>query len=520
MAGISPTPEATQPRRDSALTTLTNYLIVSGMLTCAVIGVVQLGLHLSPTWNAGYVPLLCFCIALESAYMTRYARYGKLPVPWYALRGVEAVVLFLMLRSLLGVIRGPQPEEVVNPYYGRVDGELFTLILIAALIWITSWHFASDLLNMETLDPALDREVIREVAEAQVEIRHGLITFTLIIGLALTFIAGLLQLYLRTNNQTAAPSFAGLWHIVIYFFLALVLFSRTRLNLLRSGWVWEKVPIGRKVGARWISYTVLLLAVAVIVAVILPTQYSLDLLGTLSYILQFLVGIVQFIIFVLATLLYALLSLFAPQGQLPERPQPPVMSPPQLPQSPAAIPTGLSEFAQSLIFWVVFLIVAGYVAAQYLRRHPEVVDWLKHLPGMGLVVRMWRRLREWFGGLNQQIENLREARRRARRPTPTRSASTPRRWINLRKLSPRQQVQFYYLAMLRRSGERGHARRPPQTPYEYARTLESQIPEIDQDVDGITEEFVEARYSRHNIPPEHVSLARRYWERIKHALRK
>ena len=157
---------------------------------------------------------------------------------------------------------------------------------------------------------------------------------------------------------------------------------------------------------------------------------------------------------------------------------------------------------------------------QFLRQHPDIVEMLMHLPGMSLVVRLWRRVRAWFGGLNQQIEDLLEARRRARRPSTTRSASAPRRWINPRKLSPRQQVQFYYLAMLRRGGEHGHARQPTQTPYEYARTLESQIPEIDQDVDGLTEEFIEARYSRHDIPPEHVGLVRRYWERIKRALRR
>jgi hypothetical protein len=81
-------------------------------------------------------------------------------------------------------------------------------------------------------------------------------------------------------------------------------------------------------------------------------------------------------------------------------------------------------------------------------------------------------------------------------------------------------VQFYYLAMLRRGGESGYARKPTQTPYEYARALESEIPEIDQDVDGLTAEFIEARYSRHDIPAEHIGLVRRYWERIKRALRK
>ena len=279
------------------------------------------------------------------------------------------------------------------------------------------------------------------------------------------------------------------------------------------------MPIGRSVGARWITYTVLMLAAAVLVALVLPTQYSLGLLGTLSYILQLVIAVIQFIVFVFASLLYALLSLFAPNQQR-QQPRSPVMPLPQLSAAPNGAQPGLSEFVQSLIFWIVFLIIVGYVVAQYLRRHPEVVEWLKQLPGMSLVARVWHKLREWFGGLNQQIENLREARRRARRPAPARSTSAPRRWINPRRLSPRQQVQFYYLAMLRRGGEHGHARQPTQTPYEYARTLESEVPEIDQDVDSLTEEFIEARYSRHDIPTERVGLVRRYWERIKRALRR
>jgi hypothetical protein len=505
------------PRRDSASTTLTNYLIVSGLLTCLAIGAVQLGLQLSPRWNAGYIPLLCFFVALETAYLTRYVRYGKLLVPWTVLRAAEVLVLLVLARVLLSLARGLQPNENLNPFAGHVDGEFLVLVLIVALTWLGSWRLTSDLLNLETLDPTLDREIIQEIAEAQVETRREFITFILIGGVALTFLTGLLRLYLRTNPQATEAASYGLGHIVVYFFLALVLFSRTRLSLLRSGWSWEHVPIGQSVGARWITYTVLLLAVTVLVALVLPTQYSLGLLNTLSYILQIINAVIQFIIFVIATLLYALLSLFTPSG---EAAQPRPAWRPPLPAGTDAAPATLSEFVQSLIFWTIFLIVVGYVVAQYLRRHPEVTMWLKSLPGMRLLLRAWRKLREWFGGLNQQFEDLLEARRRARRTAPARSTSAPRRWINPRKLSPRQQVQFYYLAMLRRGGEHGHARQPTQTPYEYARALENEVPEIDQDVAGLTEEFIEARYSRHDIPAEHVGLVRRYWERIKRALRK
>ena len=501
------------PGPNSALTTLTNHLITSGMLTCAAIGVVQLGQQVSPTWKAGYVPLLCFCVALEAAYMTRYIRHGRLPAPWYVLRGVEVVVIFLMLRALLGLLRGPQviPDSSVE----KLDIELLGLAGLLLLIWLASWRLTSDLLDLETLDPGLDREIIHEVAQAQVEVRHGLIMFTVLIGVAITLLAGLLRMQRAATHQPDEGAWRDLGHVVVYFFLALVLYSRTRLNLLRSGWVWEKVPIGRSVGARWITYTMLLLFGAVVVALLLPTRYSLGLLGTLSYLLNFVIALVQTIFYAIVAVILNLLSRLIPD--LPPGPPPPSMD--SFPRLQADIPPpSAADFIQSLIFWTIFMAVAIYVVIQFLRQHPGLREWLAQLPGMPLFIRLWRRLRTWFGGLGEQILNLREARRRPRQPAPARLASTPRRLINLRKLSPRQQVQFYYLAMLRRGGEHGHARQPTQTPYEYARALERQLPEIDQDVDGITQEFIEARYSRHDIPLEQVGIVRRYWERIKRAL--
>jgi hypothetical protein len=509
-----------QAPRDSVLTTLTNYLIVSGMLACAAIGLVQMAQQVSPRWNASFVPVLVFCAALESATMTRYLRYHKAPAPWYALRAAEALVIFLMIRSLLGLLRGPQPDLPVSSFSGYVDGELLALTVIMGLFWLASWLMTESLLNLETIDPTFDRELIKDIAEAQANSRQNLVSLILIIGGVLTFFAALIRIYLRTNHQAELAAQYGLWHVVIYFLQGLLLLGRMRLSLLRAGWVWERIPMAGSVGGRWITYTLLMLVAAVLVAIVLPTQYSLGLLGTLGYLLTAIIQIVQAIFYFIAFLIVSFLSLFFPnigEGKplTSTLPQPP--APLATPDTP---PPSLSEFAQSLIFWAVFFIIVGYVLVQYLRRHPEIVDALKHIPGVPLLMRLWQRLRTWLGGLSQQIEDLREARRNARGATPTRSAAAPRRWITLRKLSSRQQVQFYYLAMLRRSGEKGHPRQPTQTPYEYARALESQLPDIDQDVDGITAKFIEARYSHHDIPPEHVGLVRRYWERIKQALRR
>ena len=145
--------------------------------------------------------------------MTRYVRYHKPPVPWYALRVAEALVLFLMIRSLLGLLRGPQPEQPINPFSGYVDGELLALtrdhgpVLAAGL---------AD--HGESAQPRNDRsharsQIIKDVAEAQANSRQSLISLILIIGGGLTFFAALIRIYLRTNNQTelAAHTACGTW---------------------------------------------------------------------------------------------------------------------------------------------------------------------------------------------------------------------------------------------------------------------------------------------------------------------
>ena len=222
-----------------------------------------------------------------------------------------------------------------------------------------------NLLNLETIEPTLDRELIKDMAEAQANSRQSLISLILIIGGVLTFFAALIRIYLRTNNQTELAAQSGLWHVVIYFLLGLLLLGRMRLSLLRAGWVWERIPMTGSVGGRWITYTLLMLVAAVIVAIVLPTQYSLGLLGTLGYLLSGLIQIVQAIIYFIAFLIIAFLSLFFPNIEA-GKPLTNTLPKPTTPLvTPGTPPPSLSEFVQSLIFWAVFFVIAGYVLVQY-----------------------------------------------------------------------------------------------------------------------------------------------------------
>ena len=92
-------------------------------------------------------------------------------------------------------------------------------------------------------------------------------------------------------------------------------------------------------------------------------------------------------------------------------------------------------------------------------------------------------------------------------------------YVNPRRMNPRQQVMFFYLALVRRSQDAGLPREPSQTPYEYARRLDRNLPEVTESVDAMTEAFMEARYSRHEIPPSQVSRVRQWWEQVRKLLK-
>lgn len=491
------------------------------MTTCVAVALIQFGQQIIPSWNAGYIPALCFFVALEVAVTTRYLRVAqaRLPLPWYVLRAVEGVTIFLGARALLGFIRGPDFVVKYDPFYGGSDNELLALVFVVGVIWLMGWQFTRCLLDLESGDPALDRELMQDLDRSQQAARQSLVTTIMLIGVPMVLLNAVQRMSLRNAGQVVEAAQLPGAHLLIYFVLGLILLSKTRLAMLRSGWQWERIPIGRGLSTRWIGYSLALVGALLLIAIVLPTHYSVGLLGTLSYLLTLIIALVEFVFLTIAALIAALFSLLFPQVSREPRPMPtfPTLPPPTPTQ---VAPPTISEFAQSLIFWIVFFGVMIYLIRQYARQHPALEDVLQRLPGWSIFGRWWRWLRELFGGLGAKITATLEARRQLRSAPAARSGVKIDRWVNVRRLPPREQVRFYYHALLRRGRERGYPRRPAQTPNEYARDLVASVPELDQEVAAMTDQFSEARYSRHDITPERVGVVRRAWDRIKHTLRR
>lgn len=91
-------------------------------------------------------------------------------------------------------------------------------------------------------------------------------------------------------------------------------------------------------------------------------------------------------------------------------------------------------------------------------------------------------------------------------------------FLSTRNMDARQKVSFFYQAMIRRSGEKGLPRRNSQTPYEYASTLDTALPEAEDDINTLTSAFIEARYSPRPVQSEQVNLVKSTWERLRKRL--
>jgi hypothetical protein len=156
---------------------------------------------------------------------------------------------------------------------------------------------------------------------------------------------------------------------------------------------------------------------------------------------------------------------------------------------------------------------------QYLRQNKELLDKIRRVPGLAILVNAWKWLIQQIRTgvktipvfIQNNIERMRESRQALR------SKSSFIR--SLRRYTPRQRVLFYYLAMVRRGGEKGYHRQPYSTPFEYSKILKQNLPQIDDEISKLTDSFVEARYSQHEIQEGKAKQVREYWEKIRQVIR-
>jgi hypothetical protein len=200
--------------------------------------------------------------------------------------------------------------------------------------------------------------------------------------------------------------------------------------------------------------------------------------------------------------------------------EPPPM--PVFPQAPEAEPytNAAFELIRSILLWGGLILLIVYSLIRFVRQHDSLLAALRRNRITNWLAMAWQWL---YRNVDRTRASLTQTIADGWQRVVSRLGSNPLLprpgWISLRSLDPRRRVYFFYLAMVRRAGEQGFARGPSQTPVEYASQLDQAVPAAKEDIDTLTQAFIEARYSRQEIDTTKASFAKATWERIRRALR-
>lgn len=510
--------------RSSKFSFVAGSLLVSLMLACVLIGLLQLGLRLDPGWNGGYLPWWGLLVALEAIYSTLVIRrLAYTGLDWLRMRLVELVVLILALKTLQFLLFVP-PGDWLEASTWRAgslfDGTFWLGFVLTVFIWITAANFAEDLIQICRTGASRKNEVASLNAEDRIRARRRLVDKVLVLGALLMALTAFSRIDVRLLWGDRAPVDASYANLLLFFVLALALFSQTQLATLNALWQLEGIAVRREVAARWLRASLLFLIVLAGLVWFIPTFYADSLLQGLQAILGHLInlvwamwGLFGYLLVTLAKLLGAL-PFQAPEeeGAAPRNP----ISPPDL---GAAAPIAWLETLKSVLFWAILLGVIAFSVYQYLQQNQELWPKLQRIPFLAWLADFWRWFRDRLAGARRAAQST-VARIQARL-APRRAAGLDEkgwRFTNPRRLTPRQQVLFYFLATIQKGEQAGVLRGQAQTPHEYARLLEDRFPESEMDLTPLTESFVEARYSRHPIAEDRGIQARHWWQGLRKLL--
>ncbi len=498
-------------------------LIVGVMMSCIALSLVDLIQLFFPDWSGVYMVVFCFLAAVEANYSYRtIRRLGLRSGDVVRFRVVEVGLICVLVRvgSLVGLswpevwaelrIWPREPWRVFNL-------EVIYAFTIALLSWAVSTNTTVDFQRIGE-PPLRDKYYVYPVDALMSRFFWG--------GLLLLLTSGITRIGISELVDLRRPSVPGLvLNVLVYFALGLAMLGQIHYAQLSQRWRKAGIDAPGELPARWVRYTLVFLGLAGLIAFLLPTGYALPLLDVIFIVLGALLYVFN-VIFQLALLLLMLLML--PLAMLlgiprdldpyPDRGRPPEFPSP----GPGAPAPGWFEVVRSIAFWVVATGVVVYVVRSYLRDRPELVEAVTSLKVFGVLRRfiagIWRRLTRAADTARARLAR----RARVRQPVSKEGEppdARPFGFLRRRGRSPRERALYYYLSVLRRAAEQGYPRGGSQTPYEYDADLGPEVPQAEEELDRLTETFVEARYSTHPIQLEQERRGRAAWKRVRTALR-
>jgi len=516
-----------------------SYGLVFLLMACVLMALGALMQNVLPGWHAGIITGLLLFIVIDRLYT-----YGQLksmtPLgrEWVTAHAAQWIGIALLIRFLLAYVNGL--DSFLRDLSGFARGDLVRFFspefiitfLLALLIWGLTAQFLA-LLDEIGLD--VEVALHDDPGPIQMDIipaHQRLVNLILSLGIGLVILTALTRLNFRATFSTPVGIPSLEWNrfsgaeagALLYFVFGLALLSLSRLMSLQTHWGRLRIPVtSDNLTRQWGIYSLLLLFLLAVVVSLLPAGDSFGFFSVLETLFGFLIGIFVFLSQLVITIVILLLSLLmlmlgkAPPlrgGSLP-----PLF--PTLPTEPVVPPDSSAFLAllRSILLWGSLLAIIVFAFIHFVRQHDSILAGLRRSRITNWLILAWQWLyrnaeqtganlsRAIIDGWQSIVARL-EAKRLLTRPG----------FLSVRSLDPRRRIYFFYLAMIRRGGDQGVARKPSQTPAEFAVQLEKAVPEAGDDIDSLTQAFIEARYSRQEVDSGKADRVKAIWDRIRRAL--
>lgn len=525
-------------RINQRLTTLLGYTLVGAMMACFMVSVVQVGRELSPGWKGNYLVVLGVLFALEAFIVYRIRKdYSFMEPGWFVFYITEWVVLLVVTKifqlSAHGVsyIWTELHAWRVNFWVSFFNPEFQFTLLMVAIVWVISLMIAEPLDALRVDEKQLKNEEEFGMSQERAEARRQIIDIVLFVGVVMVVMTCLLRNDITAGWFNLPAMRLGVVNVVVYFALGLVLLSLTQFTVLHMRWSVNRVFISPRLTARWVQYGLIFLLFLAGVALLLPTGYTRGLLLVLNWLMQAILTLGLYIYWLLTlpfVFIAALLSLLAGEP-VHLRFEPIEQVTPLVPNTNVGL--DFLGMIRIVLFTVLVLGLVLYSFYYFIKLRRNQLVAIPRLRFIGWLVSLWIWIVAWMGGVGRMVVlAVREGVQKLVNPASHRQEESAWQYLKLRGLTPRQRVLFYYLALVRRGAESGIARHPSQTPYEYAISLSAAMDKEAQntrpqatpgvDIQAITENFVQAQYSRHDISLKQVDEVRGIWERLRKLLRR
>ncbi len=510
-----------------------NVFLVAVVITALIAGPATVMGQIIPAFASRVSILVLFLVALESGLTTwwlanRNRRFNRL-----AYRAAEVLIIIILIRMISWLLNGQTLDALALRTYlvhptEILDFPFVLFSIIALFVWERGMAFTSIFRNL-ALNPAEITYYSMPTAERfkskvstvvpknraslyQDYLRTWFTGGIILVGFVVMSTFDLPQA--ASNLQNGIGLFGVgrlallpvmLTALMAYFLGGLWLASLGRLHMLEARWLIDGLTPDDSIVKFWQRRSLLLLLIIALLSASLPIGSTLAISKIFMTVALYVTYMVGGLLALIAYLLYLISSLFGDESP------PPAIQPLNLDAlaRDSSTTAGQSELASLIfggIFWLAIGILVIFALIFFMRDRGISMRNFSALDRILTKLLKW--LRELINSLKENAEKVTASFTIPGRYRFFGGRSKQEMWSFLRinSLSPRDQIRFYYLAAVRRAGQKGIRRLPGMTVDEFSEYLINAWPESEIDVRVVTEAFQLARYSqtdlgKRDLPP-------------------